>query len=174
MTRIASNATACWVAAASIAAASAGVIVVCGLGDEARHGLGFSFGGVPQNSGETFGIAAHNGWMAVLALIAAAIVPRVDASARAFLDVSLAVLLVVNAAVLGVTVGAYGSRATTALAAHTPIEFAALALSGGAYMHARKQTVRPAELAVTALLCAALLGAAAVLETYVSNPGARG
>jgi hypothetical protein len=111
--------------------------------------------------------------MAALALIAAAIVPRVDASARAFLDASLAVPLVVNAAVLGVTVGAYGSRAITALAAHTPIEFAALALSGGAYMHARKQTVRPAELAVTALLCAALLGAAAVLETYVSNPGAR-
>lgn len=147
-------------------------MVACGLGDEARHGLGFGFGGLPHTPEEAFGIAAHNGWMAALAMIAAAIVPRVDASARAFLDVSLAVLLVFNAAVLGVTVGGYGSRALTALAPHTPIEFAALALSGGTYIHARKQTVRAADLAATALLCAALLAIAAVLETYVSNPGA--
>jgi hypothetical protein len=134
--------------------------------------LGFEFGGVPRTLGEALRIAVHNGWMAALVLCAAAVVPRVAASARSFLDASLTTLLIVNAGVVGVTVGAYGDQGFTALALHAPIEFAALALGGGAYMHARKQAVPTATLAVTALLTASLLAVAAVLETYVSNPGA--
>lgn len=172
MTRIASNAAACWTAAASIAVAGAGVVIACGLGHDVRHLLGFDFGGIPRTPGEALRIAAHNGWMAALALIAAAIVSRVDAPARAFLDASLAMLLIVNAALVGVTVGAYGGRGFTAVAPHTPIEFAALALGGGAYMHARKQAIAIHALALTALMCASLLGTAALLETYVSSPGA--
>jgi hypothetical protein len=172
VTRVGVNAAACWGAAASLAIASAGVVIGCGLGHGARHRLGFEFGGVPRTPGEAIGIAVHNGWMAALALISAAIVPRVDAPARAFLDASLAMLLIVNATVVGITVGAYGGRAFTTLAPHAPIEFAALALGGGAYMHARKQAVPVATLAVTALLSASLLAAAALLETYVSSPGA--
>jgi hypothetical protein len=172
VTRIGVNAAACWVAAASVAIAAAGVVIGCGLGHGARHRLGFEFGGVPRTPGEALGIAVHNGWLAALALIAAAIVQRLDAPARAFLDASLTMLLIVNATVVGITVGAYGGRAFTALVPHTPIEFAALALGGGAYMHARKQAIAIPTLAATALLCALLLAVAALLETYVSNPGA--
>ena len=39
-------------------------------------------------------------------------------------------------------------------------------------MHARKQAIAIRALALTALMCASLLGTAALLETYVSSPGA--
>lgn len=172
MTRIALNAAVCWAAAIAVAVASAGIVSVCGLGHDARELLGFGFDGVPRSPEEALRIAAHNGSMAALALIAAAIVSNVTTPARAFLDSSLATLLIVNAAAVGITVDAYGGRALNTLAPHAPIEFAALALGGGAYMHARTQALTIRAFAVAALLCASLLATAAVLETYTSNPAA--
>ena len=75
-------------------------------------------------------------------------------------------MLAVNAGLLGVALGAYGSRVAAAIALHLPLEFAALSLAGGAYMQASKQPLGTRALACIAALCALLLSAAATLETY--------
>ena len=142
MTRIASNAAACWTAAASIAVAGAGVVIACGLGHDVRHLLGFDFGGIPRTPGEALRIAAHNGWMAALALIAAAIVSRVDAPARAFLDASLAMMLIVNAIRSSGSPSAHTAVAGSPRSRPTPRSSSRRSLSAAAHtcMHASRQS----------------------------------
>ena len=59
-------------------------------------------------------------------------------------------MLTFNAAAVGIAIGAYGTRAVTATAAHLPVEFGALSLAGGAYMQACKQPLSARELAAAA------------------------
>ena len=83
----------------------------------------------------------------------------------------LVALLVLNAGRVGLAIGAYGTRAIRATAAHLPLELAAMSLAGGAYMQACRQPLTARALAVVAAASALLLVAAATLETYAS-PGA--
>ena len=106
------------------------------------------------------------------AAVAAAVVPRVDAPAARSSTPSLAMLLVVNAGAVGVASAPTAARDRRDSRPTCRSSSPALSLAGGAYMHACKQRGRrPRRSPPSRHCCAAsLLVAAAVLETYVSNP----
>ena len=112
--------------------------------------LRLSFDGVERTPGEALRIALQNGRIATATLLCALAVRRLPERARAIVDVILAAVLVLNAAALGLALGAYGERLVVATAAHAPIELAALSLAGGAYVSARRQPVSPRALAAVA------------------------
>ena len=167
------SAAICAAAAALVLATTALAVAATGLADDARRVLRFAFGGVEQTPAEAARIALHNATIATGTLLAAAARPRIPAATRPVLDVVLATLLAVNAAAVGVALGAYGTRVATAIALHLPLELAAFSLAGGAYMQACKQPLSVRALGAIAALSALLLVAAAMLETYAPLGGLR-
>jgi hypothetical protein len=163
----------CLTAAMILVVIAAAAVALTGLASDARRMLGFDFAGVEPAPSEAARIALHNARIAGGTLLCAAIVPLLNARARQAVDCVLATLLGISAIAVGITVGAYGTRAMGALVAHLPLEFAALSLTGGAYLQACQQALRARELAATAAATAALLIAAAVLETYAPIRAAR-
>ena len=73
---------------------------------------------------------------------------------------------------VGVAIAAYGGRLLAETRLHLPLELAGLALAGGTYLQALRQSLRPVALALVGTSCLALLLGAAAVETYLS--GARG
>lgn len=172
-TPVAIAATWCLLAAVGIVALAALVVAATGASDDARCALRFGFGGVDRSPAEAARIALHNLKYAAGTLLCAALVPRVRPLVQTIVDALLAALLVFNAGAIGVAIGAYGMRVITAIAPHLPLEFAGLGLAGGAYVQACRHVVSAQALAAIAAVCAALLGVAATLETYVSAGGPR-
>lgn len=156
----------CLTAAMTLIIIAVAAVALSGLPDEARRMLGFDFRGVEPSPSEAARIALHNARIAGGTLLCAAIVPLLNARARRAVDRVLATVLAISAVAVGITVGAYGARGVTALSAHLPLEFAALSLTGGAYLQACQRALRAHELAATAAATAALLIVAAALETY--------
>jgi hypothetical protein len=163
----------CLSAAMILIVIAAAAVALTGLADDARRMLGFDFRGVERSPSEAARIALHNARIAGGTLLCAAIVPLLNARARQAVDRVLATLLAISAIAVGITVGAYGTRAVAALMAHLPVEFAALSLTGGAYLQACQQALRVRELAATAAATAALLIVAAAIETYAPIRTAR-
>jgi hypothetical protein len=170
-TRVATAATWCFLAAVGIVAFAALVVAATGTSDDARRALRFGFGGVDRSPAEAARIALHNLKYAAGTLTCAALIPRVGPLIRTVVDALLAALLIFNAGAVGVAIGAYGTRVVSAIAPHLPLEFAGLGLAGGAYVQARRQVISAQALAAIAAVCAALVGVAATLETYVSTAG---
>jgi Stage II sporulation protein M len=173
LTSIATGAALCATAITAIVAAAAFFVASAGLSDEARHALGFGFGGVDHTTAEAAWIATHNAKYAAGTLACALLVPWLPRWARLLSDYVLAAMLALNAGTIGVAFGAYRWRAIAATAPHLPVELAGLSLAGGAYLHARRQPLSARALIATTAGCASLLAAAAVIETYVSMGGAR-
>jgi hypothetical protein len=173
VTTVASAAAGCAMVAGSLVAATAVLVVVAGVADDARSALGFRFGGVERSLAEAARIAIHNGKFAGGTLLCAAMAPVVPRWGLLVTDVALGALLAFNAGAVGLAFGAYGQRAIAATAPHLPLEFAVLSLAGGAYVHARRQPLSPQAIAAIAGACALLLTSASLLETYVSMRGAR-
>jgi hypothetical protein len=148
-----------------LALTTAAAVFATGRSEDARSLLGLDFGGVNRSLGDAITIAAHNTALAGGVLACATALPRL--SRRLVVDVLLATILTLNAAAIGLAIGAYGARAITALAPHAPFELAAFSLAGGAYMQARKQAITARLLTLIATTCAVLLAAAGFLETYV-------
>ena len=163
----------CLVAATTVIVLAAITVIAAGLGDETRRMLGFGFGGVERSPEEAARIAMQNGRVAGGTLLCAALAPRVSVRARRLVFLVLTTVLAASGASVGIAVGAYGTRAMSAVAAHLPVEFSALSLAGGAYMQACKQALSGREFAVVATATGFLLVVAAVLETYVSIGGAQ-
>ena len=157
------------VAAALVAAAAvvAGVVLLGGLEAEARAYLRLDFRGTQQTGLE---IAASNARLVAAALIAAAALPRFREARLAFEAVAVGILLG-NAALIGIAIGAYGERTVRALALHGPFELAAMSLAGGTYLDARNGELRAGALYRVAMVCAGLLLAAGVIETSVQIGG---
>jgi Stage II sporulation protein M len=170
---IATSAALCSAGIAVIVAATAVFVAASGLSDDARHALGFGFGGVDRTTGEAAWIATHNAKYAAGALACALLVPWLPRWARLVSDYVLAAMLALNAGTIGVAFGAYRWRAVAATVPHLPVELAGLSLAGGAYLHARGQPLSARALVATTAGCASLLAAAAVIETYVSMGAAR-
>jgi hypothetical protein len=168
---IAVRAAACAAAAALVAALSATVIAVSGLADDVRRTLRFGFGGLDRTPAEVLGIAAHNARFAAGPLLCAMIAPRLPRCARAIVGLMLGSVLALNAVAVGVALGAYGPRVAAAIALHLPVEFAALAVAGGAYLSTSRRPLGPVELVYVAVLCVLLLVVAAALETYLPLGG---
>lgn len=156
----------CAAIAASVVVVTALAVTVSGLGEETRAAVGFGFAGVDRSPAEAAGIALHNAKIAGGVLLCAAITPRLTRCSRGLLDLVIAIVLALNAAAVGIAIGAYGSRALRALAPHAPLELAGLSLAGGAYTHARKQPLTLVALAIVECASGLLLVVAATLETY--------
>lgn len=170
---ITAGAIVCLTAAMTLVVIAAAAVALGGLADDARRMLGFDFRGVEPAASEAARIALHNARIAGGTLLCAAIVPSLAARARQAVDGVLAALLAISAIAVGIAVGAYGARAMTELVAHVPLEFAALSLTGGAYLQACQRALCARELAATAATTGALLIIAAALETYAPVGAAR-
>jgi hypothetical protein len=160
-------------AAARCAAAAGGAVVVTtlgvtrsGLADDVRAALGFGFDGVDASPAEVAAIALHNAKIAGGLLLCAALAPHITERGRGRVGLVVAIVLGLNAAAIGLAIGAYGRRALRALAPHAPLELAALSLAGGAYVHACKQRLTLLALVVIACTSGTLLVVGAALETY--------
>ena len=164
---IVAGAAACAAAAALVTAGSAAAITASGLADDVRRTLQFGFGGLERTPGEVVRIAAHNARFAAGTLVCAVLAPRLPRRSRAIVALMLATVLALNAAAVGIALGAYGGRVAGAIALHLPVEFAALSLAGGAYLSTSRRALSQAELLYVAVLCALLLVIAATLETYL-------
>jgi hypothetical protein len=173
VTSVTAAAAGCAIVAGSLVAATAVLVVVTGLADDARGALAFGFGGVDRSLAEAMRIAIHNAKFAGGMLLCAAIAPLIPKWALLITDVALTTLLAFNAGAVGLAFGAYGQRAIAATAPHLPLELAGLSLAGGAYVHARRQPLSPQAIAAVAGAAGVLLALAALLETYVSMGGAR-
>ena len=160
----------CAAVAASVVVVTALAVGVSGLTDEMRAALAFGFDGVDRSTAEAAAIALHNAKIAGGVLLCAAITPRLTRCVRGLLDLVLTIVLLLNAAAVGIAIGAYGSRALRALAPHAALELAGLSLAGGAYMHARKQPLTLVALAIVGCTSGLLLVVAAALETCAGEP----
>ena len=161
----------CLAAAATVIVLAAVTVMAAGLGEETRRMLGFGFGGVDRSPTEAARIVMQNGRVAGGTLLCAALAPRVSVRVRRLVFLVLITVLAASASSVGIAVGAYGTRAISAIAVHLPVEFSALSLAGGAYMQACKQALSGRELAAIATATGFLLVVAAALETYVSIGG---
>jgi hypothetical protein len=149
-------------AALSTAVALAAVIRALGAAPAARHALGFSFAGKAR----ALDIATTN-MRLVAAILFAAYAVRELPRLRLPLDAALVVLLVLNLATLGLALAAYGPRTLQALILHGPVELAAFAIAGAAYLAARQRDLPGRTLLRVIAATGALLVAAAVIEAHV-------
>lgn len=170
---LAAGAVVCAAAATLLMLAVAAAVGLSGQTAAARRALGFDFGGLPRTGSEALTIAAHNGRFAAAVLLAALAAPRFGRALRPLLHAVLIGLLALNAGAIGVALGAYGRRAARALLPHLPLEFAAFSLAGGAYLAALRAPLTLRALATVAATSAALLAAAAAVETFLSPGGPR-
>ena len=162
------------VMAATVALTGAVALLIraFGAGAAARDLLAFRFDPPGRRPGEALEAAATNLRFVAAALLAAWAVtsrPRL----RLPFDITLTLVLAINARAVGVALGAYGTPALRALAAHWPLELAAFALAGGAYLSARTGRLAGRSLIPVAVLALALVALGAVLETYVLIGGTR-
>lgn len=146
----------------------------------ARELLGFPFAGLTPSPSTALAILAHN--TGVLAVVFAAIVvvraPWMAArdGARGLLatmilsaiDTLLALQVALNTALVGVALGAYGTRMFSALLPHGPIEVTAYSLALALYLHARRGPITLARFVATGAICLGALAVAALLETFAA------
>ena len=169
MRAIAAAAVCCAAATSAVAAATAMAVAAAGLADDARAQLRFDFSGVQRTPAAVADVAMHNVRLAAGVLLCAALVPSLGRGARRAISALLATVVVLNAAAVGVAIGAYGGRLLAATRLHLPLELAGLALSGGAYRQALRQPLRPLALVLVGTSCLAMLVGAAAVEVYVSG-----
>jgi hypothetical protein len=161
--------------AASLVAAIAAVAVtvrLAGATSSARSALALEFSRPPASPVAALALAVDNLRLACAVLLAA-LLAAVRPGIRPVLDVLMAALAALNATATGVAVGAYGTRLVAVVAAHAPLELAAFGVAGGAYLSGRRCRLDGRQLIVAATVSSLLLGAAAVLETYVQIGGGR-
>lgn len=164
---IANRAAAIVAAAVAIVALTALGVAATGHSADARDALRFGFAGMDPSIAQASAIAIHNGRLAGATLACSILTPRLHPVTRIPVHLLLALILVFNSAAVGVAFGAYGWRVIRATGPHLPLEFAALSLAGGAYLHACRQPLSAPTIALVAASCALLLCAAAAIETYV-------
>jgi hypothetical protein len=160
------------VCALALTAAAAVLVRALGADPAARELLGFRFDPPARQPGEALRVAATNVRFVAAALVAAWAVtsrPRL----RLPFDITLALLLALNVGAVGLAVGAYGARALQAVAAHGPLELAAFALAGGAYLAARDGELPSHDLIQAAAVAFPLAAVGAVVEAYVQIGDAR-
>lgn len=153
----------------AVAIGVAGVVLVGDLGTAARGFLRFDFAGTQQGGLQ---IATHNARLAAAAFIGALAWPHLG-RVRFAVDACVIAVYALNAALIGVAIGAYGEQTLRVLALHGPLELAALSVAGGTYLTARRGLVTRLALCRAAASSAALLIVAGVIETSVQIGGLR-
>jgi hypothetical protein len=156
--------------AAALAGASALLVWAPGAGAQVRQLLGFGFSGPARDPQAALEIAATNLRLVGACLLGAWAVGR-RPELRLACDAALGLLLALNAAAVGVALGAYGTQMLQAVALHGPLELAAFAWGGGAYLAARRDPLSASRLAAAAAAASAFALAGAWFETYVQLGG---
>jgi hypothetical protein len=155
-------------AAGALASLVLGAVLVAALGAGAwtRDQLDFRFAEPARRADLALATAASNARLAAAALLAASAVQR-RPSLRAPLDSALGLLAAANLGLIGAAVGAYGRPLLESVALHGPLELAAFAVCGAAYLTARRQQLTGRTLVAASGISFALLALAAAGETYV-------
>ena len=133
------------------------------LAHDVRTALAFRFEPRPGTLNEALGILGTNARVTATLLLAAFAVTRAPV-VRPALDALVAVVVLTNATVVGVAIGAYGKAALPWLV-HLPVEWGALATATAAYARSR---AGPARVRESAARTAALLVIAALIEAYLT------
>jgi hypothetical protein len=149
---------------------------------EVRDWLDFTFSGVPRTADQALEIFSRNARLLIAALAACVVLqgstlidpeaerqsPRWQATAVHVCDVVLGTLAVVNLAMIGASIGAYGDRVVKYLLPHGPIEALAFAIALALYVCCRSGAVTRHDFLRLAGLALAALIVAALLETFVT------
>ena len=151
-------------AAAGISAAAL-VVTILGVASTARAWLGLELFEPPADPRPALGIFATNIRLASAALVAAVAV-RWLPSLGVALDVALGALAIINMALVGVALGAYGFPLLRRVGIHTAFELAAFSVAGSSYLAARDGRLTRSCLYTAAGLACLLLAAGALAETY--------
>ena len=157
------------------------ILTALAFGAHARRWLGLGFGGVPANLGEALAIFLNNarlvGAVAIAALLAQGR-QREPASRWLRLDTRLLCGLsracelgllaagAANIALIGLALGAYGSRMLVATLPHGPFELGAYCIAVTFYLEARRNAVPARAWIAPAVITLSLLAFAAFLETF--------
>lgn len=157
----------------SIVAAVALVTAVC-AGGPVRALLGFGFGHVRRDAAAALSIFDNNIELLCVPLAMAVILqarrqlerPRGRRQYTLFCDVVAIAPAIKNAIIVGLAVGAYGTRMVLAMLPAGPVEIAAFAVAGYVYLASRNATTptRLRTLAWPAVAAVVLLAAAAAVE----------
>jgi hypothetical protein len=167
--------------AAAVVTGAIALLAAITIAAQARRWLGFTFAGVPARIGEAGSILFNNGRF-VVGIGAAAWVLQLrlrktspDEPGAVNIALSLlswgvdgVVLLaaLVNAALVGLALGAYGWRTVEALLPHGPFEICAYCIAGNLYLNARRRLISRDEWITVGATSIGLLIVAAVLETF--------
>lgn len=146
----------------------------------ARRWLAYRFTGVPARADVFAGIFLHNALVlaGILSLVLVRqaryrtvgrpIPVRFERAARRAADWLMGSATAVNLAVIGSSLGAYGSRMVRAMPPHGPVEVSAFALGLALYIQGRDQRLTVEHVTKVAGIALVGLSIAAALETYVS------
>jgi len=145
---------------------------------QARGWLGYRFPGVPARPDIAVLIFEHN-LLALLGVLGVLLIAQIAARAsdgpgpilravHACAEISVAAGIAANTLVVGVAIGAYGTRMFRAVLPHGPIELAAYNLAIALHLHGRRRALPARQIAATMATSLALLAVAAVLETFVT------
>jgi uncharacterized membrane protein SpoIIM required for sporulation len=171
-----------WIAAAiAILTAVVAVVIAAACAGEMRSWLEFRFGGVPRTPGAAVSIFLNNMKLVVAAAIASAVAQMklraaagqstpIDAPMLRWVarlcELGLGLATLANVAIVGVAVGAYGRRMLVALLPHGPFELTAFCVAISLYFTARRRPLSVRDWLTALGSSAALLAAAALLETF--------
>jgi hypothetical protein len=169
--------------AASAFTAVIAAVVAIGLAAQTRRWLGFGFSGVPPRIGEAGSILLDNarfvlgmtaaGWLAQLRFKGSRAAPRgagaglVLAGIGLAVDVFVLLAALVNTALVGLAVGAYGWRMLAALLPHGPFEICAYCIAANLLLTAHRRPIARREWTVAVVATLGLLALAALLETFI-------
>lgn len=145
---------------------------------QARGWLGYRFPGVPARPDIAVLIFEHN-LLALLGVLGVLLIAQIAARAsngpgpilravHVCAEISVAAGIAANTLVVGVAIGAYGTRMFRAVLPHGPIELAAYTLAIALHLHGRRRALPARQIAATMATSLALLAVAAVLETFVT------
>lgn len=150
---------------ATLAPATA-VALTPGAAATARSALNFPLQPAPPSLNEAAQIALTNARVAGAIIVCAYAVARCPA-ARRLLDPLLVAVVVTNAALVGIALGAYG-RAALPWLIHLPLEWTALAMALTRYLSARRDSVSLIVLGRTGAIVAVVVAVAATMEVVLT------
>jgi hypothetical protein len=168
------------IAGALIAVTSLAALVVhVGFAASARRWLAFGFAGLPVRPAVAVSVFRHNldALLAVAGLLVIAQTPywagetqpgRSHRLVRGAGEVLLIGAVAANVAVVGASLGAYGTRMIRAAMPHGPLELGAFSLALGLYIKGRHQPIPVGLMVVVGVLSVVGLALAALLEVYVT------
>jgi len=145
----------------------------------ARHLLAYPFAGIPARLSEAAVIFLHNlrALAAIGGLLLVAQSPRwagttepgsIHVALQRAGEALLGAAVAANLIVVGISLGAYGTRMVWAALPHGPVELAAYSLAVGLYLQGRCQPLPARHITRIGALSISALALAAVLETFVN------